>query len=188
MTEQRNYHTLAIPVTGVERLLIETHASDPVVEWSNNEAMWVESGEKHLWTVNGKIEFVGVPMYYVRVSCRSADPVTLDLSFPDRSDVASYRLLPHRVTPIALNRYDDGPGDVTSEDCAKLEGICNERPAMFKWHADGDGRCHSGCEAWDGGGCEFLDSLPWEVFAAPTPAKNSPCPFAILARVLVIRS
>lgn len=25
---------------------------------------------------------------------------------------------------VACNRYDDGPGDVTSEDCAKLEGIC----------------------------------------------------------------
>ena len=30
--------------------------------------------------------------------------------------------------PLARNRYDDGPGDVSSEDCAKLEGICNETP------------------------------------------------------------
>lgn len=28
--------------------------------------------------------------------------------------------------PPARNRYEDGPGDVTPEDCAKLEGVCRE--------------------------------------------------------------
>lgn len=57
------------------------------------------------------------------------------------------------------------------------------------WHADEDGRCHQGCEAWGNviagrPGCGLLDDLCLEVFEAPSPASNSTCPFALLADVL----
>lgn len=59
--------------------------------------------------------------------------------------------------------------------------------AKINWHADGEGRCHAECEAFGGhgsrAGCGLLDVLPWEVFTAPSPAKRSPCPFAVLADV-----
>lgn len=58
------------------------------------------------------------------------------------------------------------------------------------WHADGEGRCHTGCESWGSkhglNGCDLIEVLPWEVFDQPSPNRLSPCPFAVLADVLCV--
>ncbi len=56
------------------------------------------------------------------------------------------------------------------------------------WHADGEGRCHVGCEAWGSehglNGCDLVEVLPWATREQPSPNRLSPCPFAVLADVL----
>lgn len=56
------------------------------------------------------------------------------------------------------------------------------------WHADGEGKCHAGCEARrsDAPGtwyCRICENLPWETFR-DAPGDGSGCPFAVLADVL----
>lgn len=61
------------------------------------------------------------------------------------------------------------------------------KPTM-PWHADGEGKCHAGCEAWDpvrrrgtGACCRVARVLPWNVCNLYL---GGPCPFAVLADVL----
>lgn len=62
------------------------------------------------------------------------------------------------------------------------------KPTML-WHADGEGKCHRGCEQWNEehgySGCKLLDLLAWEVFQRPTIGDVG-CPFAVLADVLAL--
>ncbi len=52
MNRIRAYVTLAVPVAGVERLLIETRASDPWVQLSVDAAEWVVGGYAQQWIGN----------------------------------------------------------------------------------------------------------------------------------------
>ena len=59
------------------------------------------------------------------------------------------------------------------------------KPPAMLWHADGEGRCHRGCEQWSidehgHDGCKLLDLVAWEVFQQPTTGDVG-CPFAVLA-------
>jgi len=66
----------------------------------------------------------------------------------------------------------------------------SDTKTRLKWHADENGRCHSGCEQWGTkhglNGCDLVEQLPWEAFAQPSPNKLSPCPFAVLADALCL--
>ncbi len=62
-----------------------------------------------------------------------------------------------------------------------------EKPTLM-WHADGEGRCHRGCEArredpqgtWY---CVICNLFPWTTFRGPA-GDGVLCPFALLASVL----
>jgi hypothetical protein len=62
--------------------------------------------------------------------------------------------------------------------------------ATINWHADGDGKCHSGCEQYHpqnserpGIECEILAVLPWIPKMVVPGMVGWPCPFAVLADV-----
>ena len=64
----------------------------------------------------------------------------------------------------------------------------------INWHADGDGRCHAECEAWDkedwkhlGTRCQIAQVLPWMV-RREALEPGVPCPFAVLADVFQLFS
>ena len=65
-----------------------------------------------------------------------------------------------------------------------------DKPKIL-WHADGEGRCHAGCEAFSpadtnaaGGPCNAVGVLPWHV--RRNRWVGTPCPFAVLADVLAL--
>lgn len=56
----------------------------------------------------------------------------------------------------------------------------------FLWHADGEGKCHVGCEQIRHyiPGCGLLNTIPWTLSHLFKP--GDPCPFAVLADALAL--
>jgi hypothetical protein len=65
----------------------------------------------------------------------------------------------------------------------------NETNPKTMWHADGEGRCHAGCEQYDqkrASACKLLGLLPWGGLMSRCVTEGIDCPFAVLADALCL--